>query len=466
MKNKVPYENLQEIEELIEKEEFKCSAISLNGVKSEIETVLNEQDEEIARLLKELEREDEGIDVERLESSLQSEVNKMEKDVIRHLNGFTEFCPIVGLSDVQNQGKIDEEINNLLVNYAKMMDLALDSIDISVYQQCLRSPRGEEFADLCQEKKRLENFAFSCVKQKILAIAAYEKYVSAMKSFEELLLNEDSLKPPQNFSDLLSENNFLTDSITAKLNILNKTLEEIDEISVGFIDLQNIDFLMKKAEFRSAKTKELLKMHEFQKKQHLLCLGSIVSEQERVQSEYDKLFQIQILFEELNGQSEFRVKLYQNLKNRADLVSEERKTIDERDFCIAEIKKEINEKNIGNFKEVLGHIAKNVEKFRENQENSKEVLQSAWRNCKKNMEICRKALAEIRKHSDPEEKSRESSDISLSIQHLESKLQKASEKFENLHKSTQISPSNTSEREIFIQYLTSAKPFFLSECDI
>ena len=65
---------------------------------------------------------------------------------------------------------------------------------MSVYQQCLRSDRSQEFAELCHEKKKLEIFGIKCLKQEILAKAGYERFKHAMKSFEEKILNEDKIK--------------------------------------------------------------------------------------------------------------------------------------------------------------------------------------------------------------------------------------------------------------------------------
>ena len=438
----------------------------------ELECLIADQESEISRLNSLLAVEDESSDIALIENSLQKEVKRLEKDAIRHLNNFTEFCPIVGLSDVQSHLKIDEEINNLLVNYAKSIDQAIDAIDSSVYQQCLRSERAQEFADLCTEKKRLEIFALNCMKQKILAKGAYDKYKVAMKSFEDILIKEDTLRKLENISKLTEENNKeiadLNLKINACLDSIDQITHEIDDINVELIEFTDIDLLMKKDEFRKSKMQEMIKLIEFQKKQSLLGLSSIVLEQEEVQQEYDRLFQIQSLFEDLNAQIEFRIGAYKNFKNRAELLSEERNTIDERDLLFTRLHKDLvttSDSSIITFQQLLTTIEKNAKANSELQRKDQDALDRIIEDYKLQVNVCKGGLEIIHIHNNPEEIARETSYLSHEITKLESKLQSSSEKFESMNKSIITSQSGISEREIFIQYLVSPSPEFFKECD-
>ena len=301
-----------------------------------MENIIAEQESEILRLLNEDSEKTIEIDTKALENSMKQEVELLETEILNRLNHFYELHPIISISTVQSYSKIDEEISQNISSYTKTIDLALSAIDVSVFQQCLRSDRAEEFSELCQEKKKLEILASKCLKQLVLANAGHEKYKTAMKSFEEIVLKEENIKKVSDIKILtqknLEENKSLNENLQNTLKTIDKIINEIEEINVDLIEFENIDFLVQKNEFFHQNFRKVQKILENQKRFNILGLCGMIVEQEEIQQEYDRLFEIQNFFEDLSSQMNFRTNYYKNFKIRAELQADERKTVDERDF--------------------------------------------------------------------------------------------------------------------------------------
>ena len=118
-----------------------------------MQDIISQQEDEILFLQSKIDSSTETIDTTNLEKDLKDELELLEEDTTKHLNYFNDVCPVVGLLNVQAFSKLDEEIYAQITNYTKLIDFTLDAIDMSVYQQCLRSDRSQEFAELCHEKK-------------------------------------------------------------------------------------------------------------------------------------------------------------------------------------------------------------------------------------------------------------------------------------------------------------------------
>ena len=174
------------------------------------------------------------------------------------------------------------------------------------------------------------------------------------------------------------------------------------------------------------------------------------------------------MFEDLNAQIEFRIGAYKNFKNRAELLSEERNTIDERDLLFTRLHKDLvttSDSSIITFQQLLTTIEKNAKANSELQRKYQDALDRIIEDYKLQVNVCKGGLEIIHIHNNPEEIARETSYLSHEITKLESKLQSSSEKFESMNKSIITSQSGISEREIFIQYLVSPSPEFFKECD-
>jgi hypothetical protein len=411
------------------------------------------------------------LDIKSLELCVQKNIELLEKDVLGHLNSFGDAYPVISLITVQSFSKLDEEVNSYINNYAKLIDQALDAIDVSVYQKCLRSDRAQEFSDLCQEKKRLEVFAINSYKQKILARAAHEKYKSAMIAFEETVLKEDKLKKTGKIQDIVpknqAENLEIDTEINATLQMIQKTTTEIDEINVELIEFQNIDIIIKKDEFRKLKLKEIQKIIEYQQKQNLLGLSCIVIEQEEVQQEYDRLFRVQSFFEDLTSQIDFRINYYNNFKLKAEVLSEDKKIIDERDDFMNNIYKAVSKDTHKPllYDKLIATLETTIEKASDNLAKRQQYLQNFIKDSNQQLSEFKTILKILQTSQNPEESLKNASIISQEINKLELNLQSSLEKFETINKNILTSASGINEREIFTQYLKSPDPEFLKECD-
>lgn len=403
---------------------------------------------------------------------IQKEDELLEKEVLRHLNSLAEICPVVSLSSVQQFAKLDEEINQYIVSYSKTIDLSLNAIDGSLFQQCLRSDRASEFTNLCQEKKKLEVMGINCQKQLLLANCASEKYKAALKTFESLMIKDGKPSKPLNPHVLISSNNTERDNISniiiEKIHCIDKTTQEIHEICTESIEFQNLDLLMKKEEFLHIKSLEINKFIENFRKVSLLALSSIIHEQDEIQQEYDRLYQVQNLFEELTSAIEFRINSYPKLKLKCESLNEERKTIDERDKFLKDLWEALNgEAKKGlNFEDVLGKIEGLTKSYTEKQEKKKDANERLYEDIRKRIKECNGILEVIQNQVFTDETDRQCKETRGEIEKIDESLGKALKKFEDIQRETFVSPGGNSERDVFVQYLLNGEPDFFKECDL
>ena len=436
-----------------------------------MQDIISQQEDEILFLQSKIDSSTETIDTTNLEKDLKDELELLEEDTTKHLNYFNDVCPVVGLLNVQAFSKLDEEIYAQITNYTKLIDFTLDAIDMSVYQQCLRSDRSQEFAELCHEKKKLEIFGIKCLKQEILAKAGYERFKHAMKSFEEKILNEDKIKKIDNISERIDFNKneilMMNSEIYEMIEKIDKISIEINEINTEIIEFQNIDLVAKKNEFSNIKLQEIKNLVEQQKKNNLLGLSCIIIEQDEIQQEYDKLFQIQSLFEEISAQIEFRINAYRKFKLRAESLTEDRKTIDERDELLNNFILNISNQysRPSTFQQLINIIECIVQQGKNTNQKIKVELENINKQCCSQLEICKEAIGILKSNQYTKDMFKEELNLANEISKIDEKLQQSLKKFENMNKAILMSLSGISEREIFVQYFISENPSFFKECD-
>ncbi|OMJ76410.1 hypothetical protein SteCoe_24243 [Stentor coeruleus] len=471
----LPYDEINEISDLITPEIYENSLLSdlEDNIKEELTRIVREQEKDIKKLNEDIENPiEDDIDPGCLEAMIQKEDELLEKEVLRHLNSLAEICPVVSLSSVQQFAKLDEEINQYITNYSKTIDLSLNAIDGSLFQQCLRSDRASEFTNLCQEKKKLEVMGINCQKQLLLANCASEKYKAALKAFESLMIKDGKPNKLLNPHILISSNNTesenISNTIKDKIHNIDKTTQEIHEICTESIEFQNLDLLMKKEEFLHIKSLEINKFIENFRKVSLLALSSIIHEQDEIQQEYDRLYQVQGLFEELTSAMEFRINSYPKLKLKCESLNEDRKTIDDRDKFLKDLWEALNgeQKRSLNFEDILGKIEGLTRAYQDKQEKKKDANERLYEDIRKRIKECNEVLEVIQNQVFTDETERQCKETRGDIERIDESLGKALKKFEDIQRETYISPGGNSERDVFVQYLLNAEPDFFKECDL
>ena len=320
-------------------------------------------------------------------------------------------------------------------------------------------------------KKKLEIFGIKCLKQEILAKAGYERFKHAMKSFEEKILNEDKIKKIDNISERIDFNKneilMMNSEIYEMIEKIDKISIEINEINTEIIEFQNIDLVAKKNEFSNIKLQEIKNLVEQQKKNNLLGLSCIIIEQDEIQQEYDKLFQIQSLFEEISAQIEFRINAYRKFKLRAESLTEDRKTIDERDELLNNFILNISNQysRPSTFQQLINIIECIVQQGKNTNQKIKVELENINKQCCSQLEICKEAIGILKSNQYTKDMFKEELNLANEISKIDEKLQQSLKKFENMNKAILMSLSGISEREIFVQYFISENPSFFKECD-
>jgi hypothetical protein len=407
------------------------------------------------------------LDLTKEEKELELINQELEHDILQYLERFSEICPAVPLVSVQNYLKIDEEVTQGLANYCKMIDLCVGAIDGSVFQRCLMSDRGSEFTALCFEKRVLEETSLETYFQMLLASAALEKTRSALKTYEKSLTSHSSNEKNNLETVLISKQVELEEIDKTLINTLN-SLEQVklklNEINAHDLQYENLEISLKKKDFASLKQAEIQKMIKAQKGFNLLALASIITEMKKIQTEYDKIFNIQSFFEEILAQTEFRQGYYQKYKIKAEVLSDEMKTIDERNDFFSKIAKLLGIGPRSTFDEVFAALvkAKDLQNFKEKarMENLKGFAAQAKTmiyklTCIKN---------EIRENVMTKENIEESDRIVRRIQELEDNLILVVDRFELMNKDVVIGELGFTERDIFVEYLLEKEPIFFNEC--
>lgn len=388
--------------------------------------------------------------------SVEIENQELEHSVLQYLDQFSVTCPMVSLQAVQSYLKIDEELTEGLLKYCNIVDLCLQAIDSSVFQRCLRSDRGDEFTSLCVEKQELDQTAIQTHKQLLLASAALEKARVTLKTFEKLLTTH--LHPEHPDTEIAAK--------TEELNLITeetiKTLKQIDQISQNLqsldsdlSQLDDLELILKKNDFSQRKFAEIKKILLQQKGNNLLSLTSILTEMSKVQSEYDKLYNIQNFFSDLSSQSEFRLSYYPKYKLRSEILSNDIKTIDERNEFFNQICKIIGTGSRPSYEDVFLGIGKVKMLAEMKRKANEENLQNFEREGNRVLFEVQKVLNDVRDRVLTKEGIEEGERIMKEVWEMEEELVGFIKKFELANEEVVVGDNGLTERDIFVEYLLS-----------
>ena len=118
------------------------------------------------------------------------------------------------------------------------------------------------------------------------------------------------------------------------------------------------------------------------------------------------------------------------------------------------------------YDKILSSLDLLVKKGNENCAERAERIEKYLKDCFFKIKEFEDSAEIIKKNVNTEEIFQKKGKILKEIQKLDDQLMLSAQKFEDLNKNILISPFGTSEREVFIQYLTEKSPKFLKECDV
>lgn len=345
--------------------------------------------------------------------------------------------------------------------------MCIGAIDGSVFQRCLMSDRGSEFTALCLEKRSLEETHLDNYLQMLLASSTLEKTRTALKTFEKTLTSPSNIEKTdldKLITSKASELEAVNTELASTLKKIKDTNTALKAINSDDLQYENLEISVKKKEFASLKQGEVQKMLNSQKGFNLLALASIITEMKEIQGEYDKLFNIQSFFEEFLAQAEFRLPYYQKYKIRAEILSDEMKTIDERNEFFTSVAKILGVSIRSTFDEIFAAAAKAKDleelKIKMRSENLKSFAGQA-----KNLLFKLSCIRnEVREKVMTRENIEESQIVVENIKELENKLLLFVEKYELMNKEVIVGELGVTERDIFVEYLLEKKPLFFDEC--
>ncbi|CAG9323143.1 unnamed protein product [Blepharisma stoltei] len=486
LETKLDYESLQEIIELLDINSYKSDLINLvqPSLIEELQKQKQEQEQEIVRLQNEL-RNEEEIEISSLMTSLQSQFNESLKGLFEtleiFLKRFNSSSNVLSISLVQEYTSTDEQLSRLVIQYSKQIEEVVQAIDFSVHHHCLMSDRADEYTELCAERVKLQSLSLKNLEQETKASAAKQRYESALQALEDIVLREQKDKFLQD--DII---NAKTNMIKQELDALEKENEKIvnEELCSVIKEIAKLqaeenlseshnELSDKRCEYEGIKLQEVTRLLEEQKKKHLLAMAGILLEQERVQSEYDCLFEIKTFLEDIKAQTDFRIDQYRTFRNRRELQLAERKTIDERDATLNELHQIIETQNQST-NLTYDRLIEMIQKVFEKQEEAKQAYK---RSIGAILESSKTMLFESEKLLDNLDiiKSEHRADgrenyLSLStlLKDQEQKLNKILLDVEQTRVNFKVSPSGLTERELFVEFLTTPEnqtPRYLKDCE-
>lgn len=371
------------------------------------------------------------------------------------------------LQTVQGYLKADEELTEKIVDYCKVVDLCVGAIDSSVFQRCLKSEKADEFTSLCMEKQELEITAIENNKQLLLASAALEKTRTTLKTFEKLITTR--LHPDNPDSEILLKTEELENITQETLKILKaieETCKNLQKCGSDQSHYDDFELFLKKNEFSTRKHIEINKTLQQQNKNILLALSSIQLEMSEVQSEYEKLFNIQTFFTDLHSQSQFRLSHYPKYKLRSEILSNETKTIDERNEFYNKLCLYLNIQPRSTFEEIFAAINKVKMLAEVKKKASQENLQNFESQAKKIVFNLQKVVNEVRDRVLTEEGVQESEEILKGVEEMEACLVEFVKEFELANERVVVGNLGITERDVFVEYLLSSEPGFFKECQL
>jgi len=396
--------------------------------------------------------------------SVEIENQELEHSVLTYLEQFSVTSPIVSLQAVQDYLKIDEELTEKVLKYCNVVDLCLQAIDSSVFQRCLRSDRGDEFTSLCMEKQELDQTAIQTHKQLLLASTALEKTRVTLKAFEKLLATHlHPEHPDTEIATKTEELSLLTEETIKTFQQIDQTSKTLQSLDSGLSQLDDLELILKKNDFSQRKFAEIKKILLQQRGNNLLGLTSILAEMSKVQSEYDKLFNIQNFFSDLSSQSEFRLSYYPKYKLRSELLSNDVKTIDERNEFFNKIGKIVGIGPRPTYEEVFLGVGKVKMLAEMKRKANEENLQSFEREASRVLFEVQKMLNDVRDRVLTKEGIEEAERIMKEVWEMEEELVEFVKKFELANEELVVGDNGLTERDIFVEYMlgiSSGDEFF------
>lgn len=484
---KLEYQDLEEIIDLLDIEEYKIDCLKIIEP-SMIDELINQKQEQeslIAKLQAELKSIDE-IDINSSISHLQSDFNENLKRLFDNLDGFLkEFNSnnnVLPISIVQEYTSTDEQLSRLIIQYSKQVEAVIQAIDFSVHHHCLMSVRAEEYTELCADRAKLQTLSLINLEQEIKATAAKTRYEAALQALEDIVLREQKDKF-LNDDIILSKTNSLRQELDqlslendSLLNIhLSSEMKELAKLHAEESLLESHNELSdKRSEYESIKLKEILDVMEEQKKKHLLAMAGVLLEQEKVQSEYDCLFEIKMFLDDIKGQVEFRIEQYKKYRLKHELDLAERRAIDSRDGILNEVYKIMDKNHTENnltFDMLIDKINACLEMYDKNKANYHKTIdkllilgQEFLHNSETSLDI----LDIVRNSTSVIDSGVSYADLIHHLADQEQKLNKIQVEIENTRKNFKQSPTGLTEREIFVDFLMtkdSETPKYYLDCE-
>jgi len=431
--------SLQEIEEhkdLLRPQEVypDCFTQYEGALLESLSTYKEAQTKEILSLKQELSQTEEP-DYMHLLTSKQTQLNtqltSFSSQLKEYLSNLEEFNPLLPLSTLNSYVSDDEYLSTELQNHVEEISKALTAISVSPHRHCLNSHRAAEYTDLKEEETKLQSFFLKNLNQEVLAKVTLAKYQTAMETFENLVLREaqDIYIPNQHIESQVSQLETELLGLEKDWNLhweqLPKGMKELGEVLAELGSLEECDEIsIARVQYQNEKLEEVLKVLDSQQKRHLLGLSGILLEQENVQSEYEKLFEIKNYFQEIAQQTDFRCERYKALSKSGSLEAKERMLVDERDQFLNNIYKALSGHEKPNLE--LSELLKTIQETAQSSQHKDQLrlnnLQETLQSILEELRKLEKAHQDLRTTSELSDFYQHTQSLQLKLEVLESKL--------------------------------------------
>mmetsp|Transcript_32547 Transcript_32547/g.56291 ORF Transcript_32547/g.56291 Transcript_32547/m.56291 type:complete len:529 (-) Transcript_32547:3951-5537(-) len=402
-----------------------------------------------------------------LQSELNLALEELLASVETYLQRLNRDKDLLPLEAVQAYISADQEFSGRLWNMFQD-NLSSTSVQSSTHH-CLMSDLGPDFAALCMEKQHLLSRQAHGLKQSVLAKVAKAKIEARIKQLDQSLQSVGKDRMLTSAEVLLATTQLKEQEAQ---NQLKTPIESLTELTNSICDLQGKLFTLENelelrddtSEMLSCLSQTILNELIEQKKRHLAVFSLILLEQQEVQSEYDELHRLEVELEELAVQADFRVQQYHDSKLKAELNSDRRKTIDQRDVELASVwqaagglnqemmpvvkLKDLVKLRVKEFREAKAKRTASISKWLAEAQTFQDCLRSTMKSLDPIFTIAKQSKAELK----------------AGVSRAQQTLETLRSDWTQMQSEVVVSSSGLSERELFVEFLTSKEPRYLQDC--